>query len=318
MRVTHTPRGALAAVEVFFAGYAFPALALATLGLFAVLLATLLALPAGTGGNFAEQFRVWCFGYDPATGGMRWSMVAATFSELLLFMVVVFVIWRQPLRDQWTHGRSAYLPVAATGMVVVSALGGAFALLADTGARADTTVFPARELRTALPPPRFTLADQDGAAVSLEALRGRVVLVTAVYASCGLACPRILGQAKRAVATLTEAEQADVTVLGITLDPQRDDRGQLARMAQAQGVTTPRYRLLTGPPAEVERALDRFDITRQRNPETGVIDHANVFIVIDRAGRVAYHFTLDPQQEQWLGQALRLLLAEPVELAGRG
>jgi protein SCO1 len=51
-------------------------------------------------------------------------------------------------------------------------------------------------------------------------------------------------------------------------------------------------------------------IERVRNAETGLIDHANLFLVIDRQGRVAYRFTLGDRQEQWLVSALRLLLAE--------
>ncbi len=309
----------IAAVERFFAGHAFPALTIATLLSFAALLGGLLALPPSPDalGGFAEQFRVWCFGYDPATKSVRWGLVAATFSELFLFTAIVFALWRKPLAEQARRRVSAFAPVLLAALLLVAALATGFAALSDGRVPVDPTVFPAKALRTALTAPRFTLTDQDGASISLDALRGRVVLVTAVYASCGLACPRILGQAKGAVATLTDEERANLTVLGLTLDPERDDQQKLSRMAKAQKVEAPLYHLLTGAPAEVEKALDRFDITRRRDPQTGVIDHANVFIVIDRGGRVAYHFTLDPLQERWLGQALKALLAEPVETARR-
>jgi protein SCO1/2 len=306
-----------AVVERFFSGFAFPALTLMTLGLFTLLLAGLLLVPPTPDalGGFADQFRVWCFGYDPKTGSVRWGFVLATFSELLLFMGIVFVLWRQPLRAQARRRVAAFVPAGVGAAVLVAALGIGFALLADGKAPVDPTVFPAKALRTSLEPPRFTLTDQDGTKVSLDSLRGRVVLVTAVYASCGLACPRILGQVKGAVATLSAEEKQGLSVLGITLDPERDDQAKLARMAKAQKVEAPLYHLLTGTPDAVNAALDRFDVSRRKDPESGVIEHANVFIVIDRSGRVAYHFTLDPLQEQWLGQALHLLLAEPGELA---
>jgi protein SCO1/2 len=47
-----------------------------------------------------------------------------------------------------------------------------------------------------------------------------------------------------------------------------------------------------------------------RDTDTGLIDHANLFILIDREGRVAYRFTLGERQQDWLGNALRLLLGE--------
>jgi hypothetical protein len=85
--------------------------------------------------------------------------------------------------------------------------------------------FPAEALRTTSSPPPFVLVDHTGAPVSLAQLRGRVVILTGVYASCGYTCPMILGQAKRALAALTEEERAEVVVVGITLDPGRDAPG---------------------------------------------------------------------------------------------
>ncbi|MNC96767.1 hypothetical protein D3C83_142260 [compost metagenome] len=60
----------------------------------------------------------------------------------------------------------------------------------------------------------------------------------------------------------------------------------------------------------MESTLDALGVARTRDPETGVIDHANLFVLVDRDGRVAYRFTLGERQERWLVQALRLLLAE--------
>jgi hypothetical protein len=34
------------------------------------------------------------------------------------------------------------------------------------------------------------------------------------------------------------------------------------------------------------------------------IDHANLFILVDREDRIVYRFTLDERQQSWLGSAL--------------
>ncbi len=117
-------------------------------------------------------------------------------------------------------------------------------------------------------------------------------------------------QAKAAVATLNPEEQADVTVVGITLDPTNDTPARLRQMAEGQGVSAPRFRLGTGAPDMVEKVLDDLDVSRKRDPITGVIDHANLFFVVDRRGRIAYRLTIGDRQQQWLVAALRNLLSE--------
>jgi protein SCO1 len=174
----------------------------------------------------------------------------------------------------------------------------------------DPTVFQAKAMRAAMPAQEISLVDQAGEPVRLSEQKGKVVLITAVYASCGLACPRILGQAKRAIATLSEQEKANLVVLGVTLDAERDTPEVLSKMAAAQKIDRPLYRLLTGPVPEVEAVLDRLAVERKRNEKTGMIDHSNLFLLVDKQGLVAYRFTLDPLQEKWLGEAMKLLLAE--------
>lgn len=120
----------------------------------------------------------------------------------------------------------------------------------------------------------------------------------------------IMEQAKSAVARLTEEEQKEVAFVAVTLDPERDDPEALKRMADGQKVAAPRYHFLTGDSAEVNALLDRMGIERKRNEETGVIDHNNLFLVIDRQGRIAYRFSLGDLQEDWLVEAMRILCAE--------
>lgn len=124
-------------------------------------------------------------------------------------------------------------------------------------------------------------------------------------------------QAKAAVAALNDAEQAQVSVVGITLDAKNDTPERLRQMAAGQGVSAPGFRLGTGQPEVVDKLLDDLDVSRKRDPVTGVIDHANLFFVVDRKGRIAYRLTIGERQQQWLIAALRSLIAEPGGLGGR-
>jgi protein SCO1/2 len=120
----------------------------------------------------------------------------------------------------------------------------------------------------------------------------------------------LMAQSKRALSALSEDERRDVAVVAITLDPGHDTPEVLSRMARAQGVSAPLYHLATGDPEDVEHTLDALEIPRTRNEATGVIDHANLFLLVDRAGRIAYRLGLGPRQERWLASALRVLLHE--------
>jgi protein SCO1/2 len=134
-----------------------------------------------------------------------------------------------------------------------------------------------------------------------------------VYERCAQSCPAILEQARRAVEALPVAERSDVRVLGVTLDPGSDTPAALARLAARHGLAPPLYQLVTGAPEDVEPVLDRMSVARRRDAETGVIDHANLFLLVDRDGRLAYRFSLGPRQARWLAAALRVLLAEPAD-----
>jgi cytochrome oxidase Cu insertion factor (SCO1/SenC/PrrC family) len=297
-----------AAAQRFFVGGGFPAFALSLLAFFELLLLSLLLAPAAPGG-FAEEFRVWCFGWDPATGRFQAGLVLSMTTPPLLLGPILLLVWWQPLADLARRRVSLFLHAGAAA-VVVCAAAGAFAAL---GSSPDTgeLPFPADALRTSLRPPSLRLTNQLGEGVDLDRLRGRVVLLTAVYEQCSRSCPAILEQARRAVEAQPARAQDEVSVIGVTLDSDHDTPERLARLARRHGLEAPRYQLVTGAPGEVEAVLDAMSVARRFDAQTGVIDHANLFLLIDRQGRIAYRFALGPRQERWLASALRLLLEEP-------
>lgn len=295
-----------------FGSYRFAILTVFVVFFYELFLVAMLLAPESDGafGSFARDFKVWCFGFDDATGSVRLMYVLMMVTEPVALVATTLFVWWRPVKQLLRQSPRLLWPWAgaAFAMMAVAALGlGAIGL----GKPAPQELpFPAERLRTAHVPPRLDLIDQTGETVSLEALRGRVVVLTAVYASCGLTCPMILGQAKRAVAGLSEAERAGLSVIGVTLDPEHDTPQALAEMARVQNVSAPRFRLVTGEPARVSSVLDEMGIARERDPKTGVISHANVFLVIDRSGKLAYRFSLGGQQERWLTKALQVLLRE--------
>ena len=297
-------------LEVFFSGGRFPAFALCLLGLWELLLTGLLVAPGGpTGlGAFADEFRVWCFGYDPATGRLDPGYVMGMLGPPLLVGALFAAFWREPLRSLLRRPAALAAPALAAALLVAGAAAG-FALLGSDAASGELP-FPAEALRTAHRAPELRLVNQAEEPVDLEELRGKVVMLTAIYASCPHSCPAILTQARETLAGLSDAERADVRVVAVTMDPENDSPQKLSELAQMHSLDLPVYNLVTGDPPEVERVLDEMSVARVRDPETGVIEHPNLFLLLDRDGRVAYRFGLGERQQRWLSTALRILLGE--------
>ncbi len=202
------------------------------------------------------------------------------------------------------------------GLLVLTLLAGGAALAAGTALHrnAQSSVefagFPAAELRTSKTPPEFAFRDQNGEEVTLEALRGRVVILTAVYATCHAACPTIITQIKAAVQALPPAQRADVTIVAITLDPEGDTQEKRAATAKAHGLDAPLFRYVNGEsPDAVLSVVEELGWVRAVAGETGVIGHSNLFMLVDRAGRIAYTISADTQSD-WLDEGLQVLLTE--------
>ena len=294
----------------FLTGAAFPAFALSLLICWAIFLIAMLLVPADASGfgAFAEDFRIWCFGYDPATGRTEIGYVMSMILPQFMIGGLIAYFWWEPLRELCVQPRRIARYFGAAALLVAGASVG-FASTTGQALQGELP-FPAEELRTSHDAPQFELTNQLRQTVGPAAFEGNVVILTAVYASCPHTCPLILTQAKRAIAELSPEERADLRVIAVTMDPEHDSPDVLHRLAQNHGMESPLYNLVTGASADVEPLLDRMEIARQRDPETGIINHANLFLLIDREGRVAYRLGLGERQQRWLTSALRILLRE--------
>ncbi|MFQ5569759.1 MAG: SCO family protein [Rhodothermales bacterium] len=307
---------ALDNIQRFIVGWKFPVLMIATLFFLVLFMGVILLIPdsSGTAGAFAEDFKIWCFGYDPATGEMEWGYVWMFLIQPFLLIGILLLIWGKPLKEVLSTAPSKIGRYVGLALGFVCCFGVSLVLLVDPGPQAVTDLsFPADRIRTSHVPASFTLTNQEGEAVSLEALQGRVVLVTAVYARCGYTCPMILAQTRRVIEALSPEERDALTVVAITLDPEHDTPDVLKKLTQGQKVEAPFFNALTGEPGYVNRVLDQYGFARSLDPETGIIDHTNLFILIDRKGRIAYRFSLGQRQEAWLLDALHVLIKEDLQ-----
>lgn len=273
--------------------------------------------PTGGGllGDFVRDFQLWCYRGDPRTGGISWLAVSVMMLEPFFIVGVSALLWKnvfvqlRHLQVWRAHARAA---AAALGLVLACVAGLVFYARADAARAQALPPFPGERIRVRLDPPDVPLLDQKGAAFRFADLRGRVVLVTGVYAACTTACPEIFLELKKILAELPAAARADLSIVALSLNPEYETAELMNLVAEGRGLAHPGFRYANAAqPAAMHEALTRLQFSATRDPRTGVIDHANLFLLLDRSGHIAYRFTLNPRHQSWLRAGLRALLAEP-------
>jgi protein SCO1/2 len=148
------------------------------------------------------------------------------------------------------------------------------------------------------PAPGFSLTTQDGGRLSLTDLRGRVVVVTFIYASCADTCPLLTAKLASLAPRLATGGGAPVHFVAITVDPERDTPSVLTAYARGHGVSGPGWTFLTGSPAEIRDVARRYGVYA-RKTERGDVDHTFLTSLIDQGGvlRVQYMgVRFDPEE----------------------
>jgi len=100
----------------------------------------------------------------------------------------------------------------------------------------------------------FRFVDQDGRAVTESTIAGKVSVVNFFFASCGGICPRMTENLTRVQKTF--AEDDEVILLSHSVTPEIDTVSALSVYAEAKGVRSGKWRLLTGDRREI------YDVAR--------------------------------------------------------
>lgn len=160
------------------------------------------------------------------------------------------------------------------------------------------------------PAPGFMLVSQDGAKFELASLRGKVVVVTFIYASCPDICSTLTYKMAHLQNDLGGAFSKDVAFVSITFNPERDTIEVLKAYAEAFDADPAGWFFLTGNVKTVRRVAAQYGVITIPGPD-GTIDHNLLTTLIDRRGRMRVQykgFRFDPAEMQ---RDLRTLMLEP-------
>jgi protein SCO1 len=139
------------------------------------------------------------------------------------------------------------------------------------------------------PAPEFTLTKQDGKRLALKELRGKVLAITFIFASCTDTCPLLTAKMVGIQDRLGPAFGPQAFFLSITVDPERDTPAVLKRYAEARRANTAGWAFLTGSPAEIQEVARHYGIYYKKKPR-GDVDHTFLTSLVDQSGilRVQY------------------------------
>jgi protein SCO1/2 len=139
------------------------------------------------------------------------------------------------------------------------------------------------------PAPEFTLTKQDGKRLPLKDLRGKVLAITFIFASCADTCPLLTAKMVGIQNRLGSDFGPRVYFVSITVDPERDTPDVLKRYAEGYKANPAGWAFLTGTPAEVRDVANRYGIYSKKIPR-GDVDHTFLTSLVDQNGalRVQY------------------------------
>ena len=274
-----------------------PVLVLAALAWGTGLIAFLLVGPSL--GGWARAVLTYCFGWSAATRAYRLDAVLLVTLQPPLFALVVGFFYADELRA--FARRLGGRVVGGTALLGFVAAAATLVLSGDVVGSAPATAAGA-PVRDGRPAPRAVLTDHHGRPFELGAAGDRPLAVTFVYTNCHGTCPALVATLQATAALVGDRAR----FVAVTLDPARDTPAALAAYAERWSLGDS-WRLLSGPPAAVDAARRAWGVTAERLPD-GEIAHANVIVLVDRAGRIAY-------THRGLGQAPRELAAALARLA---
>lgn len=180
--------------------------------------------------------------------------------------------------------------------------------LAFAGAATAAAALKAGVFEPALPAPAFALRGSDGSSdVGPARWRGKVVLMSFGFTHCPAVCPTTL-------ATLAQARQqlgaaaADVQVLFVTVDPDRDDA---ARMKAYLAAFDPSFVGATGRPEALAAVRKSYGVTANKVAmgDSYAVDHTSSVYVIDRDGKLRAMMPYGRSAKDFVHD-LRVLLAK--------
>ena len=160
--------------------------------------------------------------------------------------------------------------------------------MASTSAQASTTAVSEADLGK-VPAPDFHLQDQNGKAVSLAQMQGKVVVLTFWYTHCPDMCPLAAEKVHQTLITLGK-QAKQVAVLAVSVDPFNDTPTSARQFAQTHRLASyQNWHFLLGPQKQLQPVWKDYriytDAAKGASPQGQALTHMAIVYLIDKQGR---------------------------------
>lgn len=165
----------------------------------------------------------------------------------------------------------------------------------------------------------ITLVNQLGKTVSLDDLKGKVIVADFFFTHCGAICPTLTRNLKRlqdALKLKDDMKRVDTTFvqfLSFTIDPERDSVRALKKYADRFGVNPDVWWMLTGPKKTIyDFAFEELKVDKYNDePIDSSFAHTSRFTLLDKHRVVrGYYNGLDSNDLARLGEDIVFLMLE--------
>lgn len=160
--------------------------------------------------------------------------------------------------------------------------------------------------------PAFHFTDQDGKAIGLPELAGKVWVADFVFTRCPQVCPLLTERMGRIQSQTRGLDGFEL--VSVSVDPEFDTPAVLAKYAAAHHADPARWRFLTGKTTDIEDVVTRgFKETLEHDPNKPddfmSIVHGGHFVLVDQKGVIrGYYDSAEPGAvEAVVADAKRLL-----------
>jgi len=161
------------------------------------------------------------------------------------------------------------------------------------------------------PAPEVKLIDAEGKPFDLAARRGKVVLVSFIFTTCGGTCPATtfrLGQVQRELQK-KGLWGRQVEFVSISLDPTRDTPKILTGYARNYQADPAHWYFLTGPAEQVARVIAAWGMW-VKPLESGSLDHPSRIFLVDPSGHQREIYSLEFLKIDQVLEDIRALLED--------
>lgn len=129
--------------------------------------------------------------------------------------------------------------------------------------------------------------NQDNETVRLEDYRGSVVVLTMIYTSCKLSCPRLVSDVRRIHNEVGKKANKYTKYIFVTIDPEVDTPDRLKEFSEENLMTDPEWVFLTGDKEETRSFAAVLGVSYKRSSPIDFA-HSNIISVFDKDGVLAY------------------------------